>query len=137
MRDERELLAASPEDYWQRIVAEVEAAGKGLRFAVLLNHQAAHLLAWATIALLAALTPADGGGLTCGSGAAASPAGHTAPAASGKPVRLRLIAINICQPCLDGEGQECHTPGCALWLHRVDLPIDPNVYTILHEEDSL
>jgi hypothetical protein len=22
----------------------------------------------------------------------------------------------LCDPCLDGEGGECHTPGCMLWL---------------------
>lgn len=44
------LLAASPDDYWAGITAEVEAAGKGFRHAHLLNHQAAHLLAWANIA---------------------------------------------------------------------------------------
>lgn len=36
---------------------------------------------------------------------------------------LRQIVLTICQPCIDGEGSECHTPGCALWMHRVDLPI--------------
>lgn len=39
-------------------------------------------------------------------------------------IPLRHIAVTICQACIDGTGQECHTPGCALWLHRVDLPID-------------
>jgi hypothetical protein len=24
--------------------------------------------------------------------------------------------IYLCDPCLDGAGGECHTPGCALWL---------------------
>ncbi len=47
---EGELLAASPDDYWGSIVAEIEAAGVGIRHARLLNHQAAHLLAWAKIA---------------------------------------------------------------------------------------
>jgi hypothetical protein len=41
-----------------------------------------------------------------------------------RPIRLKLIAITICEPCLKGDGEECHTPGCALWLHAVDLPID-------------
>lgn len=44
---------------------------------------------------------------------------------------LRNINITICQSCLDGKGEECHTPGCALYLHRVDLPIAPELYTIL------
>lgn len=41
------------------------------------------------------------------------------------------IRIAICQPCLDGIGQECHTPGCALYLHKVDLPITRELYEIL------
>jgi hypothetical protein len=50
-------------------------------------------------------------------------------------MKLKTIQIQICQPCLDGEGAECHTPGCALWLHRVDLPIDPMVYEVIQEVD--
>ena len=37
--------------------------------------------------------------------------------------KLRHVKIWLCQPCIDGEGEECHTPGCVLFLHRVDLPI--------------
>lgn len=48
--DVAEMLAGSPDVYWQSIVDEVNAAGTGVRFAILFNHQAAHLLAWATIA---------------------------------------------------------------------------------------
>ena len=44
---------------------------------------------------------------------------------------LRTIVITICEPCLNGQGSECHTPGCALCLHRVDLPIDPVWYRVL------
>lgn len=33
----------------------------------------------------------------------------------------------ICEPCIKGDGSECHTPGCALWLHRVDLPMHPEL----------
>lgn len=29
---------------------------------------------------------------------------------------LSLVAITLCDACLDGEGGECHTPGCALWV---------------------
>jgi hypothetical protein len=55
------LFAASPADYWAGIVAEVEAAGKQCRHALLLNHQAAHLLAWANIARAAFQpSPPDG-----------------------------------------------------------------------------
>lgn len=51
------LLRASPDDYWQKITAEVGRAGKQVRHAMLLNHEAAHLLAWANIARNAALSP--------------------------------------------------------------------------------
>jgi hypothetical protein len=46
---------------------------------------------------------------------------------------IRKIIIDICQACLDGVGEECHTPGCALFLHSVDLPIRPEMYEILNE----
>ncbi|HOK44346.1 MAG TPA: hypothetical protein PLK67_00340 [Bryobacteraceae bacterium] len=49
---------------------------------------------------------------------------------------LRNINITICQSCLDGKGEECHTPGCALYLHRVDLPIAPELYTILPDSPT-
>jgi len=47
---------------------------------------------------------------------------------------IKHIAIRVCELCLKGEGQECHTPGCALFLHRVDLPIPPEMYVVLGEE---
>jgi hypothetical protein len=50
-------------------------------------------------------------------------------------MKLKTIEIMICEACLDGIGEECHTAGCALWLHRVDLPIDPLVYTVKEEFD--
>jgi hypothetical protein len=51
-------------------------------------------------------------------------------------MKIKRIAIDICEGCLNGEGKECHTPGCALFLHSVDLPINPDIYTVLHEFDS-
>lgn len=51
-------------------------------------------------------------------------------------MRIKVIEIAICQACLDGEGSECHTPGCALWLHRVDLPIAAELYTVVREYES-
>ncbi len=48
-------------------------------------------------------------------------------------MKLKTVELMICEACLNGEGQECHTPGCALWLHRVDLPIDPEVYAVKTE----
>lgn len=55
------------------------------------------------------------------------------PAGGEERILLRRIAITICVPCLEGQGEECHTPGCALWLHRVDLPINRGLYDVLDE----
>lgn len=52
-------------------------------------------------------------------------------------MKLRKITIIICQACLDGEGSECHTAGCALYLHRVDLPIHPELYEVGDEWDEV
>jgi hypothetical protein len=38
-------------------------------------------------------------------------------------IKVQTVVVSICDACIDGEGQECHTPGCALFLHSVDLPI--------------
>jgi hypothetical protein len=38
-------------------------------------------------------------------------------------MKLYRAQIIICKGCIDGVGQECHSPGCTLFLHRVDLPI--------------
>jgi hypothetical protein len=43
-------------------------------------------------------------------------------------MKLKRIEITICEACLAGEGEECHTPGCALMLHSVSLPIDSLLY---------
>jgi len=51
-------------------------------------------------------------------------------------MKIKRIEIRICEACLNGEGQECHTPGCALWLHKVDLPIDPGLYRVLDEYEE-
>jgi len=53
-------------------------------------------------------------------------------------MKLQHIKIWVCSPCIDGEGQECHTPGCALFLHRVDLPIHRELIEVIeeHEVDS-
>lgn len=51
-------------------------------------------------------------------------------------MKLKHIAITICEACLEGEGVQCHTPGCALFLHLVDLPIDARLYTVLAEYEE-
>lgn len=53
-----------------------------------------------------------------------------------QPIKIKVVKLPICQPCLDGIGEECHTAGCALWLHRVDLPIDPELYEVVQEYDA-
>jgi hypothetical protein len=42
---------------------------------------------------------------------------------------VKEYVISLCQACIDGIPSECHTPGCALWLHRVDLPIHRDLLT--------
>jgi hypothetical protein len=34
-------------------------------------------------------------------------------------MRLRQIDLWVCVECLAREGFECHTPGCAFWMHDV------------------
>lgn len=53
-----------------------------------------------------------------------------------KAIELKHISIWICQACLDGKGKECHTPGCALYLHTVSLPIVPEMYELLKEPEK-
>ena len=50
-------------------------------------------------------------------------------------MKLKKIIITICEACLDGLGQECHTPGCALCLHAVDLPISTELYEVISESE--
>ncbi len=51
-------------------------------------------------------------------------------------MKIKKIEIWLCELCLNGEGEECHTPGCALFLHSVDLPIAPELYLILDEYEE-
>lgn len=45
------------------------------------------------------------------------------------------VAIHLCEPCLNGEGGECHTPGCALCWHAVDSQrIHPMLYEIIERD---
>ena len=48
-------------------------------------------------------------------------------------MKIYNVTIWICEACLDGSGKECHTPGCSLFLHKVDLPIDPRLYEVLNK----
>jgi hypothetical protein len=38
---------------------------------------------------------------------------------------VHKVTLNLCEACIDGEGEECHTPGCDLFPHAVDIPILP------------
>jgi len=29
---------------------------------------------------------------------------------------LHVVVTAMCKPCLDGDGGECHTPGCFFWM---------------------
>jgi hypothetical protein len=31
---------------------------------------------------------------------------------------LHRVVLTLCSACLDGEGDQCHTPGCALIRNR-------------------
>ena len=30
--------------------------------------------------------------------------------------KLRRVTLDICEPCIEGAGGECRTPGCAFWM---------------------
>lgn len=32
--------------------------------------------------------------------------------------KLRRVTLDICEPCIEGVGGWCHTPGCAFWMRR-------------------
>ena len=51
-------------------------------------------------------------------------------------MKVKQVKIWICQACLDGEGEECHTPECAWFLHdSPGAPIMPELYEVLQEFD--
>jgi len=52
-------------------------------------------------------------------------------------MKIKVIRIAICEACLAGEGEECHTPGCALFLHSVDLPIFSELYEVIREYEEV
>ncbi len=52
-------------------------------------------------------------------------------------MKLKQIKLVLCQACLDGVGEECHTPECAWYLHNSPgHPIMPELYEVLKEWDS-
>lgn len=53
-------------------------------------------------------------------------------------MKVKLVTIAICEGCLEGIGEECHTPGCAFFLHDVStgMAIDPAMYEVKNEWNS-
>ena len=52
-------------------------------------------------------------------------------------MKIKKIEIWLCEACLNGEGKECHTPGCALFLHdSPGHPIIPELYEVLEEYEE-
>lgn len=47
--------------------------------------------------------------------------------------RVRHVEMWLCEDCIKGVGEECHTPGCALFLHPVGLSIAPELLVFLDE----
>jgi hypothetical protein len=42
----------------------------------------------------------------------------------GDGVSLHKVTLTLCSLCLAGEGGQCHTPGCDLWMHAApDIPV--------------
>lgn len=48
-------------------------------------------------------------------------------------ISLHKVTLILCSLCLNGEGGECHTPGCSLWLHRAP---DTAIYLTPEPEES-
>lgn len=49
-----------------------------------------------------------------------------------KEPKVITVQMRICESCLEGVGQECHTPGCALFLHNSPgLPIAREMYRVI------
>lgn len=56
---------------------------------------------------------------------------------SNEPV-VKLVKIHLCELCLRGEGEECHVPECALFMHRCpDRPIMPELYEVINPDTSI
>jgi hypothetical protein len=51
------------------------------------------------------------------------------------PSREALTYLPVCAPCVRGEGSECHTPGCALFLR--DVPTDGLIAEFALDLDTL
>jgi hypothetical protein len=36
---------------------------------------------------------------------------------------VRRVEMYLCDPCLDGEGGECHVPGCSFWMSAAPVGV--------------
>lgn len=46
--------------------------------------------------------------------------------------RVHQVKIRLCEACLEGKGDECHTPGCALFIHdSPGIRIHPELYEVV------
>lgn len=42
-------------------------------------------------------------------------------------VKMFKVELALCGLCMNGDGGECHSPGCALWINRgPDVPLHGN-----------
>ena len=61
--------------------------------------------------------PGDGGVIICCADCGTIAAIVSDGGAQYSPgVSLHRVTLTLCSLCLNGEGGQCHTPGCALWL---------------------
>jgi len=52
-------------------------------------------------------------------------------------MKIKKVIIMLCEACLRGEGDECHTPECALCFHNSPgHPIHPELYEVIQEWES-
>jgi hypothetical protein len=48
---------------------------------------------------------------------------------------VHRVSILLCEACLLGMGSECHTPGCALWMHvSPGHPIMRELYEVIDHD---
>jgi hypothetical protein len=51
---------------------------------------------------------------------------------NGDPQLYRVV-LTLCARCLAGDGGQCHTPGCALWMNQApESPLMVEEMTIQH-----
>ncbi len=48
-------------------------------------------------------------------------------------IKIKHVAMYVCEMCLDGYGEECHVPGCIHCFQAVPARLDPLMYEVLGE----